>query len=278
MASEVPQRDAGSVEESLERIGELDARLHSVIAIDPEAQARAGEAEAELRRRGPRGPLHGLPLLVKDNIDTAGSLATTAGSAALSDNVPGRDAPVVAALRAAGMVVVAKTNLSEWANFRSSCSASGWSALGGLTANPYALDRSAGGSSSGSAAAVAAGLAAVALGTETHGSILCPAALCGCVGLKPTVGLCSSEGVVPISSTQDSVGPITSTVSLAAAVLDAICGGDHLGALEAGAHGLRIGVPRSLGWGRRAELDGACERALDALGASGVRVVDAVTL
>jgi amidase len=266
------------IETSIARIEELDHSLHAVLALDPAAPAQAAALEAEQRDGRRRGPLHGVPILVKDNIDTAGVLATTAGSTALSGNVVGVDAPVVAALRRSGAIVLGKTNLSEWANFRSTRSASGWSAVGGLTGNPYALDRSAGGSSSGSGAAVAAGFAPAALGTETDGSILCPAALCGCVGLKPTAGLADRTGVVPISKSQDSVGPIARTVALAAAVLDAIAGGDHLAALAATPKGMRVGVARSISWGHHPLLDQACEEALGALAAAGVTVVDNVAL
>ncbi len=268
---------AVSVEESLGRIADIDPRLHSVVAIDPGARDEAGRLNLERREGRVRGPLHGTPVVIKDNIDASG-LATTAGSTALLENRPALDAPVVAALRAAGAVVVGKANLSEWANFRSTRSASGWSAVAGLTANPYALDRSAGGSSSGSAAAVAAGLVPIALGTETDGSILCPASLCGCVGVKPTVGSVSCKGVVPISATQDVVGPIARTVRLAAAVLDAIAGSDHLAAVEAGVDALRVGLPRSTGWDQRADVSDLCEAAAAALGRAGAVVVEDVHL
>jgi amidase len=268
------------IEELLARIEEHDRELHSVIAVDPSAPDQERALRAEAADRGRRGPLHGLAVLVKDNIDATG-LATTAGSFLLAGNRPTTDAPAVARLREAGAVVLGKTNLSEWANFRSTRSASGWSAVGGLTANPYRLDRSAGGSSSGSAAAVAAGFAPVALGTETDGSILCPASLCGCVGVKPTVGLTSRQGVVPISPSQDTVGPIARTVRIAAAVLDAIAEDgerNHLAAVAAGVSGLRVGVPRSVAWGRRREIDALAEEALSALSAGGARIVDAVQL
>ena len=187
--------------------------LHSVLAINPEARAQARALDRERAAGRVRGPLHGIPILIKDNIETADPLPTTAGSLALARNVSGRDAPLVARLRAAGAVILGKANLSEWANMRSSVSISGWSAVGGQTRNPYALDRSACGSSSGSAAAVAASLAAAAIGTETDGSITCPASLNGLVGIKPTVGLVSRAHVVPISHSQDTPGPITHTVA-----------------------------------------------------------------
>src|SRR5690242_4339388 len=176
-----------NVRAALDRIQRIDPMLHSVIAIDPTAidQARAVDAH------GPHGPLAGQPVLIKDNIESAGPLPTTAGSLALANNVTNRDAPLVARLRAAGAVILGKTNLSEWANIRSSHSISGWSAIGGQTRNPYALDRNACGSSSGSGAAVAAGLVRMAIGTETDGSVTCPASINGIVGLKPTVGLVS---------------------------------------------------------------------------------------
>lgn len=266
-----------AIEELLRRIEELDQKLHSVIAVDPDALGNERAVSAE---EGKRGPLHGLPVLVKDNIDVAG-LPTTAGSLLLAANRAKTDAPVVARLRAAGAIVLGKTNLSEWANFRSTRSTSGWSGVGGLTANPYRLDRSAGGSSSGSGAAVAAGFAPVALGTETDGSILCPAALSGCVGVKPTVGLTSRDGVVPISPSQDTVGPIARSVRIAAAVLDAIAENgdrDHLAALDAGVAGIAVGVPRSIAWGRRVEHDALVEAALSALSAAGAKVFDGVEL
>ncbi|NGM51114.1 amidase [Caulobacter sp. 602-2] len=201
-------------------------RTNAVLAFNPDALKIARALDAERKTGKTRGPLHGLPILIKDNIETADPMATTAGSLALKDNVTGRDAPLVARLRAAGMVVLGKANLSEWANIRSSRSTSGWSAVGGLTRNPYALDRSACGSSSGSGAAVASGLATAAIGTETDGSITCPAAMNGLVGLKPTVGLVSRTHVVPISHSQDTAGPMTTTVRDAALLLTAMAGSD----------------------------------------------------
>ena len=208
------------------RIAAVDAagpRLHAVLALNPNA-----EAEAVARDRAERrlGPLDGMPILIKDNIETADPVATTAGSLALVTNVAAQDAPLVARLRAVGAVILGKTNLSEWANIRSTRSTSGWSATGGLTRNPYALDRTACGSSSGSGAAVAASLAAAAIGTETDGSITCPSSMNGIVGLKPTVGLVSRHGIVPISHSQDTPGPMTRTVRDAALMLTAIAGTD----------------------------------------------------
>ncbi len=229
-------------------------QLNAVIAVDPDA---TGAAEAARRIAG---PLAGRPVLIKDNIEVAGPMATTAGSLALAGNVTGRDAPLVAALRAAGVVILGKTNLSEWANIRSSQSSSGWSAVGGQTRNPHATDRSPCGSSSGSGAAVAAGMAWAAIGTETDGSITCPASMNGLVGFKPTVGLVSRTHVVPISHSQDTAGPMTTSVHDAALLLTAMAGSDaadrataeadrrktdYVAALAgASLKGLRIGVLR----------------------------------
>lgn len=213
----------------LERIEALDRHgpaLRSVIEVNPDAPAIARALDRERRERGPRGPLHGIPVLVKDNLDTADRQATSAGSLALAEHRAAQDAFVVARLRAAGAVLLGKTNLSEWANFRSRRSTSGWSARGGQTRNPHALDRNPSGSSSGSAAAVAASLAGAALGTETDGSILSPASFCGIVGLKPTVGLLSRSGIIPISASQDTAGPMTRTVADAALLLGILAGPD----------------------------------------------------
>jgi amidase len=213
----------------LDRIDRLDRdgpRLHSVIAVNPQALADARALDEERRAKGPRGALHGIPILVKDNIETADPTPTTAGSLALADNITHRDAPVVARLRAAGVIILGKANLSEWANIRSSRSISGWSAIGGLTKNPYVLDRSACGSSSGSGSAVAASLAAAALGSETDGSLVCPGTLNGIVALKPTVGLVSRTHIIPISHSQDTAGPMTRTVGDAALLLSVMAGSD----------------------------------------------------
>ena len=208
--------------EALAAIQRLNPALHAVIAVDPTAIEQARRIDSA----GPRGPLAGEPLLLKDNIEAAGPLPTTAGSLALANNVTNRDAPLVARLRAAGAVILGKTNLSEWANIRSNHSISGWSAVGGQTRNPWALDRNACGSSSGSGAAVAAGIVRMAIGTETDGSVTCPAAINGIVGLKPTVGLVSRTHIVPISHSQDTAGPMTATVREAAILLSAIAGSD----------------------------------------------------
>jgi len=212
-----------TVRASIERIARINPQLHAVIAVDPSAigQARAFDSSS----RG-SGLVAGQPVLLKDNIEAAGPLPTTAGSLALANNVTHRDAPLVARLRAAGAIILGKTNLSEWANIRSNRSISGWSAVGGQTRNPWALDRNTCGSSSGSGAAVAAGFVRLAIGSETDGSITCPAAINGIVGLKPTVGLVSRTHIVPISHSQDTAGPMAASVREAAALLTAIAGSD----------------------------------------------------
>lgn len=248
----------------LERIAAIDdsgPTLNAVIATFPDALDQARALDAELKAGKYRGPMHGIPVLVKDNIEVAGPIATTAGSLALAGNVTNRDAPLIARLRAAGAVILGKTNLSEWANIRSQNSTSGWSAVGDLTKNPHALDRNACGSSSGSGAAMAAGLAAATIGTETDGSITCPSGVNGVVGFKPTVGLVSRRYVVPISHSQDTAGPMTRTVRDAAIMLTAMAGSDPEDAATAEADswrgnyaaglstdalkGMRIGVMRA---------------------------------
>jgi amidase len=219
----------GATRAYLARIAAMDRRgptLRSVIAVNPDALAQARALDAERRTGRARGPLHGVPILIKDNIETKDPLPTTAGSLALKANLTNRDAPVVALLRKAGAVILGKTNLSEWANIRSNNSMSGWSAIGGLVRNPYALDRTACGSSSGSGAAVAASFAAAALGTETDGSVVCPSAMNGLVGLKPTVGLVSRTHVVPISHSQDTPGPMARSVRDVAMLFSAMVGAD----------------------------------------------------
>src|SRR3954471_20951273 len=224
---------------------EVDGRVSTVGTRNDAALDEARQRDLEARGAA-RGALHGRPVLVKDNIDTA-DLPTTAGSLARAGvPPPTQDAALVRRLRAAGMVVLGKANLSEWANIRDPESASGWSAYGGLTRNPYALNRSAGGSSSGSGAAIAAGITRFAVGTETDGSITCPAAFNGCVGIKPTVGLVPTDGVVPVSVSQDSPGPMAGSVREAAALLDVLAG-DGAGyaghAVDGRLAGKRIGVP-----------------------------------
>jgi len=218
----------GLVEAYLARIAALDRRgpeLRALLEVNPEALAIADALDAERRAKGPRGPLHGIPILLKDNIDTHDRMSTTAGSLALAGSAPARDAWVARRLREAGAVLLGKANLSEWANFRSTRSSSGWSARGGQCRNPYALDRSPSGSSSGSAVAAAANLCAAAVGTETDGSIVSPAGHCGLVGIKPTVGLLSRSGIVPIAHSQDTAGPLARTVADAAILLGAMVGG-----------------------------------------------------
>jgi amidase len=219
----------------VEAIDRAGPTLRSVIALNPRALEDARRLDGERRDGAVRGPLHGAPVLVKDNIETDDGTATTAGSLALTDNVTLRDAPAVRRLKDAGAVILGKTNLSEWANIRSNRSISGWSAIGGLTKNPYALDRNACGSSSGAGAAIAASLAAVGVGTETDGSITCPAAVSGLVGLKPTVGLVSRTYVVPISHSQDTAGPMGRSVEDVAILLTAMAGSDPADPATAGA-------------------------------------------
>jgi amidase len=268
-------RDA--VEQLVERIAAVEPHINAICTVHPDVLAQADLLDTRAGERGTRGPLHGRAVLVKDNIDTH-DLRTTAGSLALaSAPPPDRDAPLVRRLRDAGMVVLGKTNLSEWANIRDESSTSGWSAYGGLTRNPYGLNRSAGGSSSGSGAAVAAGLAPFAVGTETDGSITCPAAFNGCVGIKPTVGTVPTQGVVPISSSQDSPGPMAMTVRDAASLLTVLAadGRDYAEhAVPGRLTGKRIGVPRTTYWGYSPHADAAAERALGLLAAEGATIVD----
>ncbi len=219
----------GLVEKYSDRISDIDRKgpaLTSVIEMNPDAEQIAAALDRERKERGPRGPLHGIPILIKDNIDTNDRMMTTAGSLALEGSKPARDAFVAQKLRAAGAVILGKTNLSEWANFRSTKSSSGWSARGGQTKNPYSLERNPCGSSSGSGAAVAANLCAAAIGTETDGSIVCPSSANSLVGIKPTIGLVSRAGIIPIAHSQDTAGPMARTVSDAAIILSALAGID----------------------------------------------------
>jgi amidase len=282
------------VEQYLERIAALDRAgpsLHAIIETNPDAVSLAEALDRERAAGRTRGPLHGVPVLLKDNIDTADRMTTTAGSLALEGSVPLRDSHVAERLRAAGAVLLAKANLSEWANIRSSHSSSGWSARGGQCRNPYVLDRNPCGSSSGSAAGVSANLGAVAVGTETDGSIVCPAGANGVVGIKPTVGLVSRAGIVPISHTQDTAGPLCRTVADAAALLTAMAGTDPRDRATAAAaghvapdytrfldpaalRGARIGVAREKFFGYSDVTDRLAAAALDAMRGAGAVIVD----
>lgn len=281
------------VAQYLERIETLDQngpRVNSVIEINPDALAIAGALDAERRAGKTRGILHGIPILLKDNIDTHDRMMTTAGSLALEGSIAPRDAFIVERLRDAGAVILGKTNLSEWANFRGRRSISGWSSRGGLTRNPYALDRSACGSSSGSGAAVAANFCAAAIGTETDGSIICPAQTNGIVGIKPTLGLLSRSGIIPIAHSQDTPGPMARTVEDAALLLGALTGMDARDSAaraskkhsrreytsfldKNGLQGARIGVARKMA-GDNARILKIFETCLDVLKQLGAVVID----
>ena len=281
-------------EQYLDRIKKIDRRgptLNSVLEVNPDARQIARDLDRERQNGHVRGPLHGIPVLIKGNIDTADRMQTTAGSLALVGTPPAQDATVAMRLRAAGAVILGKANLSEWANFRGFQSSSGWSGVGGQTKNPYFLDRNPCGSSSGSGAAVSANLCAAALGTETDGSIVCPSSLCGVVGIKPTVGLTSRAGVIPISHSQDTVGPHGRTVADAAAVLGALTGVDSRDPATAasagkfradyttyldphGLEGARIGVMRAGVTGYSPETDAVYEEALAALAEGGATLID----
>ena len=278
----------------LDRIQAIDKhgpKVNTVLELNPDALKIAGELDDERKAKGPRGPLHGIPILLKENIATVDRMQTTAGSLALLGSRPPRDAFVAEKLRDAGAVILGKANLSEWANFRSNSSSSGWSGRGGQTHNPYVLDRTPCGSSSGSAAAVSANLITVALGTETDGSILCPSSTNGVVGIKPTVGLTSRAGVVPISHTQDTVGPFGRTVADAATVLGALTGvdprdpatlasagkfhTDYTQFLDPnGLQGARIGIARQVYFGYSAKTDAIANAAIERLKALGAIIID----
>jgi amidase len=278
----------------LERIDALDRhgpRLHSIIETNPDALDIASALDEERTTSGPRGPLHGIPLLIKENMATQDRMQTTAGSLALLGSRVPRDAFVVERLREAGAVILGKANLSEWANFRSTASSSGWSGRGGQGRNPYVLDRTPCGSSSGSAAAVAANLAAASLGTETDGSILSPATMCGVVGIKPTLGLTSRAGVVPIAHSQDTVGPFGRTVTDAAILLGAITGvdvhdpvtresegksyRDYTQFLDPnGLRGARIGIARETLFGYSSKADAIAEEAIQRMHDLGAVIID----
>lgn len=284
---------AQKTQQSLDRIERLNPALSAVLAINPEALEQARLLDEQSAAGQSRGALHGVPVLIKDNIETR-ELPTTAGSLALADNQTGRDALVIKRLRDAGLVILGKTNLSEWANFRSERSSSGWSGVGGQTRNPHDPMRSPCGSSSGSAAAVAAGMAPLALGTETNGSVICPSAVNGIVGIKPTVGLVSRHGIVPISHSQDTAGPMARDMRGAASLLTVMAGPDPADPASAkdmslfgrdyasylkadGLSGKRIGVVRSLA-GFHEGVDEALEQAIKDMRAQGAVIVDDLAL
>ncbi|HZF10339.1 MAG TPA: amidase [Thermoanaerobaculia bacterium] len=281
-----------------ERIHDVDKRgprVNSVLELNPDARAIAMALDTERRTKGPRGPLHGIPVMLKGNVDTADKMQTSAGSLALVGAPASQDATVAARLRAAGAVILGKTNLSEFANFRGNQSSSGWSGVGGQTNNPYALDHNPCGSSSGSGASVSANFCAAGLGTETDGSIVCPAHINGVVGIKPTLGLTSRAGVIPISHNQDVVGPHGRTVADAAAVLSALVGVDSRDPATAasagkfstdytqfvnpdGLRGARIGIPRLTFTGYSPEADALLEEVIAAMAAAGAVIVDPADL
>jgi amidase len=280
--------------EDIDKDGEGRPGLHSIIEVNPEALDVAEALDKERKEGRTRGPLHGIPVLLKDNVGTSDRMTTTAGSLALEGSIPQKDSFVAERLRAAGAVLLAKTNLSEWANFRSTRSSSGWSARGGQCRNPYVLDRNPCGSSSGSGAAASANLGAVAIGTETDGSIVCPSNANGLVGLKPTVGLVSRAGIVPISHSQDTAGPMTRTVEDAAILLSALTGvdprdpstsasethreTDYSRFLDAkGLTGKRVGVARHL-FGFHPAVDRLMEEAIAEIRRLGAEVIDEVSL
>jgi len=278
----------------IEAIDKQGPRLNSVIELNPDALTIADGLDDERKSKGSRGPLHGIPVLIKDNIDTGDRMSTTAGSLALEGSIAQQDAFIVKKLRDAGAVILGKTNLSEWANFRSTRSTSGWSGRGGLTRNPYALDRNPCGSSSGSGAAVSANLCSVAIGTETDGSIVCPATTNGIVGIKPTLGLVSRSGIIPIAHSQDTAGPMTRTVADAAILLGVIAGvdsrdpvtqesngksfADYTRFLDPnGLQGARIGVARKY-FGFNNDVDRLMNDAIEAMKRSGATIIDPVNL
>ena len=274
----------------LDRIKEIDPKINSVLETNPDALKIADDLDKERKSGKLRGALHGIPILIKDNIDTADKMKTTAGSLALVDApTPKQDAFLVQQMRNAGAIILGKTNLSEWANFRSSKSSSGWSGRGGQTHNPYILDRNPCGSSSGTGAAIAANLAAIGIGTETDGSIICPSATCGIVGIKPTLGLVSRSGVIPIAHSQDTAGPMARTVSDAAILLGVLVGEDKSDSITSqsskgekdytkylrkdGLRKMRIGVARQY-FGRNAKIDAVIEPHLKVLRDGGAELID----
>ncbi len=276
------------VEMYLKRIEEVNPLINAILELNPEAIAIAEALDKERQEKGSRGPLHGIPILIKDNIDTGDQMPTTAGSLALANNIAAKDAFIVAQMRKAGAIILGKTNLSEWANFRSTRSSSGWSTKGGQTRNPYDLHRSPCGSSSGSGAAVSANLCAVAIGTETDGSVICPSALCGIVGIKPTLGLASRSGIIPIAHSQDTAGPMARTVKDAAILLGAITGidaedaatqgqkiqADYTSFLKADSlQGARLGIMSS-SMGVHEKVDQVMEEAFAVLRKAGASLID----
>ncbi|MFC2105365.1 amidase family protein, partial [Candidatus Bipolaricaulota bacterium] len=281
------------VEGCLERIEQVDqgeAGLHAILEVNPDARALAEQLDAERSQGRVRGPLHGIPLVLKANIDTADGMTTTAGSLAMEGSIPEKDAFLVSRLREAGAVILGKANLSEWANFRGARSVSGWSSLGGQTRNPHDRLRSPCGSSSGSAAAVAAGFCSISVGTETDGSIVCPAHTCGVVGIKPTLGLVSRSGIIPIAHSQDTAGPMANSVEDAALLLTALAGVDARDAAtdvipqdydfdfvscfdSEGLRGARIGVARDC-FGKHPKVDALIEERLEQLKDLGAELVD----
>lgn len=285
------------VEKYIKRINEIDKAgptINSVLQLNPDALKIADALDKELKEKGPRSPMHGIPVLLKDNIDTADNMDVTAGSLALMDAKPEKDSFLVKQLRDAGAVILGKTNLSEWANMRSSHSTSGWSGRGGLTKNPYALDRNCSGSSSGSGAAAASSLCAVAIGTETDGSVVSPSSLNGLVGIKPTVGLVSRAGIIPISHSQDTAGPMCRTVRDAAILLGAMAGADEEDEASQnkdrtnvkeytkfldkdGLKGARIGVLRQY-FGFLPSVDKIINASLEVLQQQGAILVDPITI
>lgn len=274
----------------LERIKDIDPKLNSVLETNPDAVKIAEELDKQRKMGRVHSPMHGIPVLIKDNIDTGDKMLTTAGSLALMDNHAKQDAFIAAQLRKAGAIIIGKTNLSEWANFRSTRSSSGWSGRGGQTHNPYILDRNTCGSSSGTGAAIAANLATVGIGTETDGSIVCPSTSNGLVGIKPTVGLVSRSGIIPISHTQDTAGPMTRTVTDAAILLGVIAGADpndaatsltrqtatwtdYSGFLRTDLKNKRIGIAKQF-FGKNAAVDKAIEATFTELERAGAKLVD----
>jgi amidase len=276
----------------IKTIDQAGPKLNAIIEINPEAMQIAEKFDNERKQNNLRGPLHGIPIILKDNINTADKMMTTAGSLALANHISKEDAFIVTKLRKAGAIILAKANLSEWANFRSTRSTSGWSSRGGQTLNPYVLDRSPCGSSSGSAVAVAANLCSVAIGTETDGSIICPAHINGIVGIKPTIGLISRTGIIPISHNQDTAGPFARTVEDAAILLGAMVGPDsqdekttthqekfptdYTKFLDAnGLQGMKIGIARTF-FGFNPAVDNLMNKAIEKMNELGAEIIDPV--